>query len=113
LQGSIDFGSTETIGVKPVAIDDVQHSQFKLNRHKYRDTNNFVVFNLVTVQDYMYFPSIEEYHFLNFKQNPLLESDVYIDKETVTTDGGMTFIDTEDHLLFGYYFFADENRNEY
>ena len=40
-------------------------------------------------------------------------SDVFILKETVSIDGGRTFIDTEDHLLFGYYFFAYENRNVY
>ena len=72
LQESIDFGSTKSIGKRPVSVDEVLHSQFKLDRLKYRDTNNFVRFNEVVVNDDMWAMQKEKpFHFLNYKQNPV------------------------------------------
>ena len=70
-------------------MDEVLHSQFKLDRLKYRDTNNFVRFNEVVVNDDMWAMQKEKpFHFLNYKQNPVFEAETFIIKETVSTDGG-------------------------
>jgi hypothetical protein len=58
LHGSIDFGQKDGIGKKPVTIDDSFHSQFKLERTKYKDNNNFIMHNEVRCNDDIY--AIEE-----------------------------------------------------
>ena len=51
--------------------------------------------------------------FLNFVANPPYDGDSFYYKRMISTDQGETFVETEDYMLFGIYFFAFENRNEY
>ena len=44
---------------------------------------------------------------------PSFESNIFIVKDNVTEDYGETFFETEDHLIYGFNFYAYENRNEY
>ena len=85
-----------------------------LRSNRYRDNNNFIVNNEARCNDDIYAWEYEQhYSFLGFVQNAFWESDVYLEKKTVSTDGGLTTIETEDWLMLGIYFFAYENRNEY
>ena len=43
----------------------------------------------------------------------MFETGLFSLVETVTEDNGQTFIETEDELMLGYYFYAYENRNEF
>jgi hypothetical protein len=56
--------------------------------------------------------SIGNYSFLNTIQNPFWQSSKYIEKETVSLDGGITFIETTDELILGIYFFVHDYRIE-
>ena len=74
---------------------------------KYKDNNNFVEFNdAVCADDKFTIQSPNQYFFLNFVQNPFWDSQLYVKTETVSKDGGKTFIQTKDEIILGLYFFV-------
>ena len=57
--------------------------------------------------------SKKEFGFLNFKQLPFWTSKAYHKDETVSINGGLTEIETEDNIIMGIYFFNDDYRVEH
>ena len=90
------FGEPGNIGKKPIAINNNFHSQFKLDRKRYRDNNNFLKLNHVECHDdpWLLNPPLE-YTFLSLNQNPFWESSAHYHTSVVSEDGGLTFINTE------------------
>ena len=68
LEETIAFGQKENIGKKPISVTDKFHSQFQLNRLKYKDNNNFIQFNDVEADDDIAgWRAPNKFYFLNFK----------------------------------------------
>ena len=53
------------------------------------------------------------YRFITSIQLPLYERVTSLKTESVSVDGGKSFFITEERKLFGHYFYADKNRNEF
>ena len=109
---NIEFGNLNTpIDKSPLRIADAFNSQFQLNLEEYRDNNNFLQFNDVTTQVSRWNPYGEEvYKFFKVIAGPVWISTSYTSEQYVSTDGGKTYDNEEEVMLFGTYFFLSNTR---
>lgn len=107
VEDKVQFGE---VGEEPFLTVNKFHSQFQLKWDGYRDNNNFVQVNVATSSDTRNPLKIKdvEYVFLNSVLGPVWESDVWIMPQIMSDDGGLTFKDVTDQVIFGAYFFLDD-----
>ena len=77
---------------------------------QYRDNNNFIKLNTAKSSDSRN-PLVSKsraYYFLNSVANPIWIGKTSKQPENITDDGGLTWKQDTDELLFGSYFFLSE-----
>jgi hypothetical protein len=86
------------------------HSQFTLDSKSYRDNNNFIILNKATTTDTRNpLKSVNKnYYFVNSKLGPVWNSRIWVKPENLTIDGGKTFFQDADEIIFGAYFFLSD-----
>ena len=84
-----------------------------LNTATYRDNNNFIQYNKVETEDWLYSSTKHFYSFLSNIQGAAWTSKLYLKDEMVSLDGGLTEINTLNNLMLGMYFFVADSREEH
>lgn len=107
IEDNIQFGE---MGQKPFLTVNKFHSQFQLDSSKYRDNNNFIKINKATTTESRnpLNSQPKDYYFVNSIINPVWISTTWKKPENITEDGGKTFFQATDELIFGAYFFLSD-----
>ena len=112
--GIIELQNPNDPSGNPVRTIDQFHSQFQLQKNKYRDNNNFLRYNQVKTRDnrfnFLGAPNI--YKFVDYIRGEHWIGGKFIDKRNVTFDG-VSFEQINQELLFGAYYFYSRDKVEH